>query len=249
MGTKLGTATGRFVWHDHRSPDAGAARAFYTTLMGWETEIFKAGELDYPMIKVHGQTHGGFGPGQGGPSHWLGHVAVEDVDAAASRAAAGGGTVLMEPMDMAEVGRLAAIRDQQGATLGLYTPETEPPASEGVFAWDELMTGDVEAAKRFYGDAIGWTAETTQMGGQSYTTFSSADTPRAGCMATPPGVQAPPMWSTYLATDDLDATMGRALASGASVIAPRMEMQGVGAFAMLTDPAGAAFGLLQQESE
>ena len=75
------TAVGRFVWHDHISDDPAAASGFYEKLLGWEIEIWKPGEIDYPMIKVDEQTHGGFGPAQGGaPPHWLAHVIVDDVD-------------------------------------------------------------------------------------------------------------------------------------------------------------------------
>jgi hypothetical protein len=44
------------------------------------------GEFEYPMIKVNDQTHGGFGPVDGGePAHWLGSIVVDDVDAASER--------------------------------------------------------------------------------------------------------------------------------------------------------------------
>ena len=116
------TTVGRFVWHDHMSGDPAAASRFYSELLGWEIEVWKPGEMDYPMIKVGDQQHGGFGPAQGGaPPHWLGHVAVDDVDEAAGRAEAAGGTIVAPAFDIPEVGRMVVVADPQGAVLSLLT--------------------------------------------------------------------------------------------------------------------------------
>ena len=195
------TAVGRFVWHDHMSGDPAAATSFYGELLGWEIEVWKPGEMDYPMIKANEQTHGGFGPAQGGaPPHWLGHVIVEDADAAAGRVEAAGGTILAPAMDIPEVGRMVVAADPQGAVLSLFTPAGEAPPSEGVFLWDELMTSDIEDAKRFYGEVVGWESRDMEMGsGNIYTMFSSGGTDRAGGMPVPPGAEGmPPAWLTYL---------------------------------------------------
>src|SRR5438045_3286042 len=110
MSTEVKTAVGRIVWHDHVSADPGRAQEFYNGLCGWTSEMFKPGEIDYPMIIANGHGHGGFGTAQGGaPSHWMGHVYVEDVDAAAKRTEAAGGKVLTGPMDIPDVGRFAAV--------------------------------------------------------------------------------------------------------------------------------------------
>ncbi len=55
MSTTMETAVGRFVWHDHISGDPERARAFYGELLGWQIEVWKPGELDYPMITAKGQ--------------------------------------------------------------------------------------------------------------------------------------------------------------------------------------------------
>src|SRR5437868_1012254 len=207
MSTQVQTAVGRFVWHDHASEDPAKAKDFYTSLFGWDTEIFKPGEIDYPMIIANGQGHGGFGKAQGGaPPHWMGHVRVDDADAAAKRAESAGGTVLAGPMDIPEVGRFAAVRDPQGAVLSVFAPnDSEMPPSEGVFVWDELATSDVEGAKRFYGEVVGWTTADMDMGDMTYTMFRTGDADRAGCMPMMPGVPAP-FWLSYIGTDDVDAT-------------------------------------------
>lgn len=169
------TALGRFVWHDHLSGDPEAARRFYVDLLGWEIEVWRAGELDYPMIKVEDTGHGGFGPAQGdAPAHWLGHVSVDDVDGAAGRVVTAGGSIVSPTMDIPDVGRMVVAADPQGAVFSLYASAGEWEPATGVFVWDELLTTDVEGAKRFYGEVVGWEASDVDMGGgETYTLLSS----------------------------------------------------------------------------
>jgi uncharacterized protein len=245
------TAVGRFVWHDHISGDPEAGRRFYAELFGWDFEIWKAGEWDYPMIKVSDKTHGGFGPAQGGaPSFWLGHVLVDDVDAGASRVEAAGGSIVAPAMDIPEVGRIVVVADPQGAVFSLFASAGEPYLSEGVFVWDELATTDVEDAKRFYGEVVGWEARDMDMGPNgTYTIFSSGGTDRAGCMARPAGAEGmPPSWTTYLGTDDVDATAEKAKSLGASFMLEPVDVETVGRLAIFADPTGAVVGLYHPEA-
>ncbi len=241
------TQVGRFVWHESWSTDAERAKSFYTGLLGWDIEVWKPGEADYAMISVGGKTHGGFWPPPegGGPSLWLGHVLVEDVDAAVGRAQAGGGTVVVGPMDVPEVGRFAVIRDPQGAVVSAFQPQGEAPAAEGVFLWDELWSADVEASKRFYGEVFGWTTADMDMGDMVYTIFRRAgDTDTAGLLAKPDEVPAS-VWVPYLATDDVDATAAKAGELGGTVTMGPMDVPNVGRLAVLLDPTGAPFGLFK----
>jgi hypothetical protein len=248
------TAVGRFVWHDHTSADPEAARRFYADLLGWDFEVWKAGEWDYPMIKVNDTTHGGFGPAQGGaPPHWLGHILVDDVDAAAERVTGAGGTIVAPPMDIPEVGRMVVVTDPQGAVVSLYrsvSSEFEP--SEGVFVWDELVTTDVEAAKGFYGEVVGWEAHDVDMGNNFvYTLFRSGGADRAGCMPQPKEAEgAPAAWLTYLGSDDVDATLAKAKSLGATTVYMEpTDVPTVGRLAVFADPAGAVIGLFDPEAQ
>ena len=78
----VASSVGTFVWHDHVSDDPKLAQEFYSELLGWGTEVFKPGEMDYPMISSGEQMHGGFGQAMEGapPPHWLGHVRVEQLE-------------------------------------------------------------------------------------------------------------------------------------------------------------------------
>ncbi len=248
MSTEVKATTGRFVWHDHMSSDPDEARAFYSELLGWEVEVWKPGEMDYPMIKANGQTHGGFGPAQGGaPSHWLGHVEVDDVDRAVARAEKAGGNLLAPAMDIPEVGRMAVIADPQGAVFSVFAPATESPTSEGTFLWDELMTADVEASKRFYTEVVGWTTGEMDMGEAGvYTLFKRTpdDNGAAGCLEKPPDMPVA-AWITYVGTDDVDDTATRAEQLGGHKIRDPFDVSGVGRIAILADRTGAVFGIFK----
>jgi uncharacterized protein len=248
MSTPTQTAIGRFTWHDLNSTDRERAQRFYSELLGWEVETWKPGEMDYPMISANGTNHGGFMEAQdGAPSHWIGHVAVDDVDAAVERAKSAGGSVLGEPMEIPEIGRIAVIRDPQGAFVSAYESAGEAQIPQGVFIWDELLTSDVEGAKRFYGELFGWTADDADMGGgMTYTLFQIGETSIAGCLKPREG-GVPPHWYPYLATNDVDATVAKAKELGADVYMEPTSMEDVGRFAVLGDPTSATFGLMKPE--
>jgi predicted enzyme related to lactoylglutathione lyase len=246
--TDVKTAVGRFVWHDHISTDVEKAKTFYTELLGWKIETWKPGAMDYPMISAGGQQHGGFGPAQGGaPPHWLGHVLVEDADETAARAEAAGGRIVAPAMDIPDVGRMVVIADPQGGAISAFSPQTDAPASEGVFVWNELLTPEVDAAKSFYTEIFGWTTSEMDMGqAGTYTIFRRAgEVDTAGCMQKPDDVPGPAFWLTYVGTDDVDGTAAKAASLGATIQVPPTDIPNVGRFAVLIDPTGAAIGLFK----
>jgi predicted enzyme related to lactoylglutathione lyase len=248
LSTGVQTAVGKFVWHENNSTDIEKAKSFYTELLGWQTEVWTGGGIEYPMIKVGDRTHGGFSATQEGvPSHWMGSVLVTDVDETVLRAEGAGGKILAGPMDIPEIGRFAVIADPQGATLAAYSSAGEPPQGEGTFVWDELQTSDVDAAKRFYGEVFGWTSREMSMGdGPRYTIFQRAgEVDAAGATTLPEDMQAPPHWLTYIATDDVDATVARAKELGANVWAEPFNVPTVGRMAIIQDPVGAAVALFK----
>ena len=243
------TATvGKFVWHEQVSPDPKQAQDFYTQLFGWDTEVFKPGEVDYTMISSGGQTHGGFGKAKEGapPTHWLSHVRVENVDATIEKAKNAGGKLAAGPFEMGEVGRMAILADPQGAYISAYQPLSEASGPEGVFVWDELGTTDADDAQRFYEEVFGWT--TSDMGPDygGYRIFNRGETGIAGLM-TLPDATVPPHWQPYVAVEDADATTAKAKELGGAVLAEPMDVRDIGRIAVLRDPPGATFGIIKPE--
>ena len=122
--TQTCAAAGTFCWNELLVANPGVAEKFYSQLFGWQAAEFPGG-MPYTLFKKDGRDVGGLmkSPKENMPPHWLAYVFVENVDAAAKRAADLGGTVLMPPMDIPTVGRIAVFQDPQGAALGLFQPE------------------------------------------------------------------------------------------------------------------------------
>ena len=152
-------APGSPSWADLLSHDGQAAKDFYTALFGWEFQDHPAGpDMTYTMYTHNGQAacaSAEAGPGQENlPPHWSVYVTVDDLEAAVERAKAAGGTVVFDPMDVLDVGRMAIIQDKEGAFLRLWYPLKHAGAEvmhePGALTWFELATTDPESAADFY---------------------------------------------------------------------------------------------------
>ena len=257
MSTTATHAPGTFSWADLGTPDPAAAKRFYTGLFGWsfEDRPISDGEF-YTIFDVGGKSVAALynqmadQKAAGIPPHWLSYVAVESADQAASRAAELGGTVLAPAFDVMEAGRMPVIQDPTGGVLAVWEARKYPGAGivgdTGALCWNELCTRDPARAATFYGDLFGWTREAMPMPGFEYTVFKRGEQPAGGAMP----IQAewgdmPPHWGVYFAVEDCDACAGSATALGGSVLTPPTDIPAVGRFAVLRDPQGAIFSVLQ----
>lgn len=118
--------------------------------------------------------------------------------------------------------------------------------SHGTFYWNELMTRDLERAKKFYANTLGWSFEGMSMPGGSgtYWIAKSNDERVAGVfdISAPEFSQVPESWMAYIAVDDVDARVRKALAAGATLMKPIFDVPGVGRIAILMEPGGAGIG-------
>jgi predicted enzyme related to lactoylglutathione lyase len=118
---------GAFSWCELMTSDLEAAKQFYGSLFGWTLEDSPMEDMTYTVIKVEGKEVGGMmstsAPQvQGNPSpHWGTYVTVQNVDATAQQAKELGAQLILEPMDIPDVGRFAVLQDPQGAVLSIIT--------------------------------------------------------------------------------------------------------------------------------
>lgn len=241
---------GTFGWADLASPDQQGSERFYQGLFGWEVRHEPIDEnAHYTMFHRNGQSIAGLGEAQEGqPPVWSTYVSVDDVDAVAGKASELGASVIVGPMDVMEQGRMAVIADPAGAVLGLWQPGTHVGADlfrqPGTLSWFELATRDREAARRFYGELLGWTFDEMDMGDQG--TYLVARIPDeegvAGILEMTEQWPAdiPPHWAIYIEVEDVDATVGRAGELGGNVLVEPTNFPG-GRFALIQDPYGATF--------
>ena len=131
------------------------------------------------------------------------------------------------------------------------TTMTEYP--HGVPSWIDLATPDPAASKKFYGALFGWEYDDqpTDQEGSDYTMATLRAHSAAGMMLLVPEMAAsgmPPVWSTYVTVDDIDAAAAEVEAAGGSVLRPPMDAMDAGRFAMVADPAGAVICLWEAKA-
>ena len=118
----------------------------------------------------------------------------------------------------------------------------QPRWSPGMFVWRELSTDGVDEARRFYGELFGWSWKAEAAGPEgTYWIASREGAGVCGVTGKPPGVTLPSAWSSYVLVDGVDGAAARCTAAGGRVLYPPTDIPGVGRFAVVADPWGAAF--------
>ena len=115
---------GVFVWDELGTSDVEAAKRFYGEVFGWTTRDMGAEYGGYSTFQRGESDLGGVMalPDSSMPPQWVPYVFSDDVDATVAKAKELGGAVVVEPMDVPAVGRIAVLRDPQGAVFGLFKP-------------------------------------------------------------------------------------------------------------------------------
>ncbi len=209
MGERTSYAPGTFSWSELVTSDAGAAKAFYTSVFGWEyrDNPVPGGSVYSTALRDGKDVAALFESDQQGPPHWNCYVTVESADATAARAAELGATIASEPFDVMDVGRMAVIVDPLGAALAVWQPGTHIGASlvnsPGAMNWNDLLTPDSEASATFYGELFGWTTEEIE-GSQGYRVIRNDERENGGMMPLRPEMgPTPPSWMPYFGHEDV----------------------------------------------
>jgi predicted enzyme related to lactoylglutathione lyase len=202
----------------------------------------------YSMAKLRGLEAAAMSRTQDQPPHWNVYVTVESADGAAARAGEFGATVLAQPFDVFDAGRMFVMQDPTGAILAAWEPRASIGArvvnEPGAFTWADLVTPDLDAAARFYGDWLGWETEEIP-DAQGYRVIRNAGRSNGGMVPLRPeivGPDVPPNWFPYFGTEDLDTARARVDEMGGRTLIGPIAVPS-GAFAVVTDAQGAVFGL------
>jgi uncharacterized protein len=240
-------------------PDFGAAEAFYRDLLGWEIpEQENSAQLGgYRRAKLGGKDVAGASPvmQDGQPCEWNTYISVTDADATMTKVREAGGTVVVEPLDVMGMGKMALFIDPTGAPCGIWEPGTFAGAAlvneDGGFGWNELGTRDVAAAREFYGKVFGWTVEEQEMPGMgTYHVWKDGEHVRGGMIdiTNMADGDASPYWLVYFTVADADAAVETAKAGGGQVYNGPFDIP-VGRLAVMADPAGAMFAVMAPSDE
>lgn len=241
-------------WTELGTSDLEGAKRFYAELFGWRPETDPRPEAGgYTVAHLGDAPVAALTPlcQESQPVAWNVSFAVPDADAAVRRVEGAGGTVVVGPMDVFDVGRFAVALDPTGAAFQLWQARSFPGAgllnAPGALGWVELATRDTARARDFYTTVFDWSAESSEW----YTEWA-LDGAEFGGMADmgdrfPPEV--PAHWMPYFAVADVDATADVAAQAGGTVVMPPATVPDGPRIAVLRDPQGASFGVHLADSE
>ena len=259
-------------WIDTSHPDPDAAVDFYGGLFGWELENVMPAEAPgkYFMGRLRGDDVAAIaGIPEGAPpmARWNTYIWVESADDTAAKVRAAGGSILSDPFDVPEAGRMAVCADPEGAAFCLWQAGRHRGArlvnEPGTLNFNGLATRDADRAKAFYGEVFGWT--TLALGGgemwtlPGYGDFLERINPgtlgRMEALNAPAGfadvvaslqpiagddAQTPAHWNVTFAVSDADAAADQALKLGGKVLVAPFDAPWV-RMAIIADPQGATF--------
>jgi predicted enzyme related to lactoylglutathione lyase len=238
-------------WVDLGTPDIAKAAEFYSSLFGWDIEMGTPETGGYSIATLRGKPVAGLGAQTDpGPPRWSTYASVDSADDAVAKAKANGGTVLLEPMDVMDAGRMAVLKDPTGAAISVWQPGAHIGAGivnePNSYSWSELVTTDPGKAKEFYAAVFGWGSETHGQGGPTdYTEWKVGDRHVGGMMMKPPMMPAdiPSHWNVYFSVADADEALDKVRALGGQVIMGPATVE-PGRFGVVEDPQGAVFNVI-----
>ena len=238
-----------------RSDDARPrteTHAFYHgALRLGHTDISGEDYGNYAMAHQQGRTAAGIMPdgawAASMPSAWTVYFDSADIAADAARVGELGGQVLMAPMQVGDQGQMAVFSDPTGAVFGLWQAGNHTGAQatdgDGSLAWVQVNTPDSARASAFY-QAL-FHAESVQMPDMDYRQLRHGEQGYAGVSGmVEPGV--PAHWIAYFYVADVDAAVQRAVQNGGTLLGEVMDTP-FGRMALLADPAGANFWVMNPE--
>jgi predicted enzyme related to lactoylglutathione lyase len=271
MPDRDGYIAGVPCWVDTSQPDPEAAVSFYSGLFGWEFEDVMPPESEgkYFIARLRGGDVAAVGSvPEGAPptATWNTYIWVDSADETASNVRDAGGSVLMDPFDVMDAGRMAVFADPEGAAFCVWQAKANKGArtvnEPGSLNFNGLNTRDVERAKSFYGSVFGWNTLGLDGGAEmwslpGYGDFLERSDPelrkRMAESGAPDGFEdvvatlnpigddqpdVPAHWSVTFAVDDADATAERATELGGQVVVPPFDAPWV-RMTVITDPQGA----------
>ena len=243
-------ASGTPCWVDLGVPDIPKASAFYAALFGWEVQPGPPEAGGYAVCLAGGRQVAGIGPSMGppdGPATWTTYLATDDASATAAQITAAGGQIVVPPMDVLDLGRMAMAADPGGAAFGLWQAGRhtgfERANEPGSVSWNENLSRDYDRNKAFYQAVFGY--EFGDIGaGFAYSTLKVGGTEVGGIgELDASSADMPAHWSVYFTVEDTDAIVARAGSLGGSTLRPAWDTP-YGRMAVVADDIGAAFYLI-----
>ena len=247
---------GKFVWADLVTDDMSAARKFYSQLFGWTFRDVGSYSIaandERPLCGMFQRPKPA---NRDAKPRWFGYISVASVTSAEKAVTKAGGKVLAAPQKMPARGEQAVFADPEGAIFGVIKSSAGDPADfladPGDWIWIQLLSRDAKKASEFYHTVGGYEViENTLSNRWNDYVLASKGYARA-TVRTIPKTDAPiqPSWLPFVRVKSVSDSLARAKQLGGKVwIEPKPELFD-GKVAVITDPTGAAIGLLEWSPE
>jgi uncharacterized protein len=247
---------GKVIWADLVTPDVAAAKHFYGELFGWTFNDVHTGASDYSVALLDGNPVGGLfqrgmRPGEQRQPAWLTFISVADVAAAGRNIVAHGGKMLAPIRSYPDRGRQAVFADPQGAVFAVLQSSSGDPedvlAAPGEWIWSSVLARDPDTDAAFYQNVFGYEVfEIPGDDGSKNLLLSTDDYARVSLNALPAdAAKRHPHWLNFVRVTSATDTAARAEALGGRVLVKPFTDRHGGLVAVVADPAGAPFGLLE----
>lgn len=245
-----------FKHHILLSTEPSLAAGFYGEVFSWWTEDLSTAEEASKLLLSDAGVVGAVlkrrhRPGHPPSGRWLPMLEADRPTELLRRAVDLGATEVMSPLPLHGLGEVGLLRDPQGAMLAIGRSDPDRPRGEHVphFLWHELITSEPTEAARFYRSLVGLEAENRRTGSRlSYQVLTDRDVPQAGLVESRTGLHRPrhnAMWLSHIEHDHPDDVVERTRRLRGQVRFGPSGSSTLGRFALLVDPLGAVFGLIQ----
>ncbi len=247
---------GQPCWTELASLKIDSSKKFYSGLFGWDIVDMPIPEGTYSMLSIEDDDIGAMYQlpaemiANGESTQWTVYFAVENLDLTLVDISGSGGTVIISPHDVAEAGRMAIVRDPEGARFAIWQAKNhvgaKRAAEPSTMCWVELACRDPEQAKKFYPHVFGWGTRTAKMEGMDYTEWQVGAQDIGGMMAmTEEWGDMPAHWMLYFTVENCDEKAELVTQLGGKVCVPPTDIANVGRFAVINDPDGGFFSIIE----
>ncbi len=247
---------GKFIWFDLATPAVANQQEFYGSVFGWTFDSPSRSDDEYVLIKNRGRPIAGMfrhEPPDGAQdgAAWIALMSGSDPDSTSTTVKANGGSVEVEPADIAGRGRHAVFRDPGGAVFGVLRSDSGDPFDEeietGGIIWVDLFARDAEKMAQFYGSLAPFEiADRDITEDVARKVLSAHGMPRAGIIPVDEEANRS-AWVPYVRVDDIAATLEKVVAGGGFAIVPPDEKLHDGNVAVFVDPNGGVTGIVKYE--
>lgn len=239
---------GVFTWMEIRTSNVDKTARLMGEVAGWKISEIPMPGFSYTLASTKNGAIAGIVPLQPGQAaQAITYVSVDDVDAALKRVLKAGGTAVGEAFDVPTVGRIAEVRDPDGAPFCLFKSENGDPEvapANGAVLWNELWATNEKKALAFLTSVLGYVVEAMPMGETTYHVLTTKGGAKAGGVMQSPVPGLTSHFLQYLHVDDVEAALARARKLGCTTDGDVQEVPDIGRFGFVRTDEGVRFAVM-----